>query len=114
MTKFFLYDGDCSFCSRLALRLQSLVLNSEIQFHSFRNLSKRDLENIHPNLNSDVCVGNVQYIYGSQRYPGFFAVRKLSHSLKIYRYFSILLYLPFIPIFGMIAMNLLKKYKTNL
>ncbi|PJD99467.1 MAG: hypothetical protein CK427_15740 [Leptospira sp.] len=111
MTKVFLFDGDCKFCSRLASYLKDKSLNKEIQFHSFRKLAQLELEKIHPQLTLKLCSGNVQYIYNKTRYPGFFAVRKLSHSLKIYRFFAFILYLPLVPILGIIIMNLLKKRK---
>ncbi|MCG9874218.1 MAG: DUF393 domain-containing protein [Leptospiraceae bacterium] len=111
MTKIFLFDGDCKFCTNLASYLKDKCLNKEIKFHSFRNLTQVDLEKIHPQLTLELCLGNVQYIYNQSRYPGFFAVRKVSHSLKFYRYFSFILYLPLVPILGIIIMNLLKKWK---
>ncbi|EKT88472.1 hypothetical protein LSS_01582 [Leptospira santarosai serovar Shermani str. LT 821] len=109
----FLYDGDCSFCADLAARLQSLNLNPKIRFRSFRDFSEKELREIHPTLNIGVAEGNVQMISNGRRYPGFFAVRKLSHSLKGYRWIAPFLYLPLIPILGMIGMNLLKSLKSR-
>lgn len=109
----FLYDGECSFCANLAEKLQILNLNPQIRFRSFRDFSEKELKELHPTLNISVAEGNVQMIANGRRYPGFFAVRKLSHSLKGYRWLSPLLYLPLIPIFGMIGMNLLKSLKSR-
>ncbi|RHX80248.1 DCC1-like thiol-disulfide oxidoreductase family protein [Leptospira yasudae] len=109
----FLYDGDCSFCADLATKLQSINLDPKIRFCSFRDFSEKELREIHPSLNISVAEGNVQMIADGRRYPGFFAVRKLSHSLKGYRWIAPLLYLPLIPIFGMIGMNLLKSLKSR-
>ncbi|XDD49053.1 DCC1-like thiol-disulfide oxidoreductase family protein [Leptospira sp. WS92.C1] len=109
----FLYDGECSFCSKLAAKLQHLNLNPKIRFRSFRDFPDRELREIHPSLSESTARGNVQMIANGRRYPGFFAIRKLSHSLKGYRWFAPLLYLPLIPIFGMIGMNLLKTLKRD-
>ncbi|EMO25223.1 PF04134 family protein [Leptospira interrogans serovar Bataviae str. HAI135] len=87
-TLVFLYDGECSFCKDLAAKLQSLNLNSKIRFRSFRDFTEKELKEIHPTLNIRIAEGNVQMIANGRRYPGFFAVRKLSHSLKGYRWFS--------------------------
>ncbi|MDV6235129.1 DCC1-like thiol-disulfide oxidoreductase family protein [Leptospira ellisii] len=109
----FLYDGDCRFCDRLAERLQKLNLNPSIRFRSFRDFSEKELKEIHPTLNINVAEGNVQMIADGRRYPGFFAVRKLSHSLKGYRWLAPLLYLPLVPIFGIVAMSVLKSLKSR-
>ncbi|AOP34511.1 hypothetical protein A0128_12025 [Leptospira tipperaryensis] len=109
----FLYDGDCSFCNDLAQRLQFYNLNPKIRFKSFREFSEKELREIHPSLNIQVAQGNVQMIADGRRYPGFFAVRKLSHSLRGFRWVAPLLYLPLIPIFGMIGMNVLKSLKSR-
>ncbi|EMY77563.1 PF04134 family protein [Leptospira weilii serovar Ranarum str. ICFT] len=109
----FLYDGECSFCSKLAIKLQNLNLDPKIRFRSFRDFSEKELKEIHPTLNVSVLEGNVQMIANGRRYPGFFAVRKLGHSLKGVRWIAPLLYLPLIPIFGMIGMNLLKSLKSR-
>ncbi|WP_061233991.1 DCC1-like thiol-disulfide oxidoreductase family protein [Leptospira interrogans] len=107
-TLVFLYDGECSFCRNLAKKLQSLNLNPKIRFRSFRDFTEKELKEIHPTLNIRVAEGNVQMIANGRRYPGFFAVRKLSHSLKGYRWVSPLLYLPLIPMIGMIFLKSLK------
>ncbi|WP_061249532.1 DCC1-like thiol-disulfide oxidoreductase family protein [Leptospira alstonii] len=112
-TQVFLYDGECAFCSNLALKLQTLNLDPKIRFRSFRDFSEKELKEIHPTLNIAAVKGNVQMIANGRRYPGFFAVRKLSHSLGGYRFLAPLLYLPLIPIFGMIGMNLLKSLKSR-
>ncbi|TGJ99601.1 DUF393 domain-containing protein [Leptospira semungkisensis] len=109
----FLYDGDCSFCSDLASGLSKKSLDQEIRFLSFRNLSTEELKEIHPSLDRSIAQGNVQYVFGNMRYPGFFAVRRLSHSLRGWRWLSPLLYLPLVPILGMLVMSLLKAFKTR-
>ncbi|TGK39365.1 DUF393 domain-containing protein [Leptospira gomenensis] len=112
-TLVFLYDGNCLFCTRLAAKLQTLNRNPSIRFRSFRDFSEKELKEIHPALNFEVAQGNVQMIAEGRRYPGFFAVRKLSHSLKGYRWIAPLLYLPLIPILGILAMSLLKSLKSR-
>ncbi|WP_367898761.1 DCC1-like thiol-disulfide oxidoreductase family protein [Leptospira sp. WS58.C1] len=109
----FLYDGDCGFCSGLASRLSEISLDKNIKFVSFRGLSTQDLKELHPSLEPKFVAGNVQLISGNMRYPGFFAVRKLSHSLKGWRWVSPLLYLPLVPLLGMIVMNLLKSIRSK-
>ncbi|EMN42537.1 DCC1-like thiol-disulfide oxidoreductase family protein [Leptospira weilii] len=112
-TLVFLYDGECSFCSNLAIKLQNLNLNPKIRFRSFRDFSEKELREIHPTLNIGLAEGNVQMIANGRRYPGFFAVRKLSHSLKGYRWVAPLLYLPLVPILGIIGIGLLKSLKSR-
>ncbi|PJZ75663.1 DCC1-like thiol-disulfide oxidoreductase family protein [Leptospira neocaledonica] len=109
----FLYDGDCGFCSGLANRLSELSLDKTVKFISFRDLSSQNLKEIHPSLETNLVAGNVQFISGNMRYPGFFAVRKLSHSLKGWRWASPLLYLPLVPLLGMIFMSLLKSIRSK-
>ncbi|TGL64047.1 DCC1-like thiol-disulfide oxidoreductase family protein [Leptospira sarikeiensis] len=109
----FLYDGDCGFCSGLATKLSGLSLDPNIEFKSFRTLSSRELQELHPSLNEKLAAGNVQYIYGNMRYPGFFAVRRLSHSLKGWRWASPILYLPLVPILGMFVMSILKSIRSK-
>lgn len=106
--KVFLYDGNCSFCFNLTKRLQAICLSKEIEFLSFRNIPSSQLSKIHPTLTEEVMAANVQFIYNGLRYPGFFAVRKLTFHLKFYRYFFWILYLPLIPIIGILVMNYLK------
>ena len=84
---YFFYDGNCPFCSNAALRLKELCLSEEIKFSSFRDSSESQLLQIHKSLTQDVLTGNVQYICNGIRYPGFFAIRKISTQLKYYRYF---------------------------
>lgn len=105
---FFLYDGKCPFCSKTAKQLQTICLSSEIEFHSFRELTFDKLKLIHPNLTEEILVANVQFIYKGIRYPGFFGIRKLVIYLKFYRYFFWILYLPLIPLVGILIMNFLK------
>jgi len=104
----FFYDGNCSFCSNTAKRLQSICLSKDIEFISFRKISKDRLKEIHPTLSEEILTANVQFIYKSYRYPGFFAIRKLTPYLKFYRYFFWILYMPLVPIIGIIVMNYLK------
>lgn len=104
----FFYDGNCTFCSNTAKRLQSICLSKDIEFISFRTIPKEKLKDIHPTLSEEVLAANVQFIYKGLRYPGFFAIRKLSVYLKFYRYFFWVLYLPLVPIIGIIVMNYLK------
>lgn len=111
--KVFLYDGDCQFCSALASKLEERCLDKEIRFLSFRKFPEEELRKFHPALSLRLAEGNVQFILGNQRYPGFFAVRKLSHSLQGFRWFSPLLYLPLVPLFGILTMSLLKLRKRN-
>ena len=89
-------------------RLQAICLSKEIEFLSFRNIPSSQLSKIHPTLTEEVMAANVQFIYNGLRYPGFFAVRKLTFHLKFYRYFFWILYLPLIPIIGILVMNYLK------
>jgi predicted DCC family thiol-disulfide oxidoreductase YuxK len=110
--KVFFYDGNCEYCSKLAQKLQAKCLNKKIQFLSFRNFSESELKQFHSNLNYEVASGNVQYIYEKIRYPGFFAIRKLASDLKFYRYFFWILYLPLIPLLGILFMNYLKSKKN--
>ncbi|TGK00490.1 DUF393 domain-containing protein [Leptospira selangorensis] len=109
----FLYDGDCGFCSGLASELSKLSLDKNVKFVSFRDLSPEDLKEIHPSLEPKLVAGNVQFVSGNIRHPGFFAVRKLSHSLKGWRWVSPLLYLPLVPILGMFFMSLLKSIRSK-
>ncbi|MEI1279903.1 DCC1-like thiol-disulfide oxidoreductase family protein [Leptospira venezuelensis] len=110
----FLYDGDCEFCSGLASKLAKLSLDQNVKFVSFRDLSSQDLKDLHPSLETKLVEGNVQLISGNTRYPGFFAVRKLSHSLKGWRWISPLLYLPLVPLLGMFFMSLLKSIRSKI
>ncbi|PKA15561.1 DCC1-like thiol-disulfide oxidoreductase family protein [Leptospira haakeii] len=109
----FLYDGECGFCSSLASKLLKLSLDKNVKFVSFRDLSPGDLKEVHPSLEPKLVAGNVQFVSGNMRYPGFFAVRKLSHSLKGWRWVSPLLYLPLVPLLGMLSMSLLKSIRSK-
>ncbi|EPG74780.1 PF04134 family protein [Leptospira fainei serovar Hurstbridge str. BUT 6] len=111
--KIFLYDGECEFCANLAEILKDKCLDKSVQFQSFRTLEKYELQKIHPALTPEVTAGNVQFIDSGVRYPGFFAVRKLSHSLSGWRWAAPLLYFPFVPIIGILAMNLLKAFRKK-
>lgn len=110
--KVFLYDGNCPFCLGVASKLQSLCLDPNIEFKSFRDMKSNELLNLHKDLSNEVLCANINYIYKEIRYPGFFGIRKLSHSLRGYRYISFTLYLPLIPFIGMLVMKILKS-KTN-
>lgn len=112
--KIFFYDGQCNFCKDLAGFLEKITLNSEIQYKSFRDYSESDLRKIHPSLSHDVCQGNVQFIFEGKRYPGFFGIRKLFPYLKKYRYLTPLLYLPLIPILGILILKVLKHFRNRL
>lgn len=106
--KVFLYDGNCPFCARMAIRLSEICLSPEIKFQSYREISSSKLKALHPTLNEEVLAANVQLIYNDIRYPGFFAIRKLASHLKFYRYFFWILYLPLVPVIGILVMNILK------
>lgn len=80
----FLYDGNCKFCSKLANKLKSICLSKEIEFRSFREIPTKSLKTIHPTLTEEVLFANVQLIQDGSRYPGFFAIRKLSIHLRFY------------------------------
>ena len=108
-TSYFFFDGDCPFCRGMAERLQKLCISESVEFLSFRNLSLQELQSIHHELSLESLSGEVQYIHNSIRYPGFFAVRKLSHKLKIYRFFAFFLYLPLVPFLGMLVLQILKR-----
>lgn len=105
----FFYDGNCSFCTVLAFKLQRLCIAKNIEFLSFRGMDKEQLKKIHPTLSEEVLHGNVQFVFKGVRYPGFFGVRKLVFYLRIYRYFFFLLYLPLVPLIGIMVMNYLKR-----
>lgn len=106
---YFFYDGNCPFCSRMAMRLKMICLSKDIEFFSFRNFPKDKLLGINSTLTEEVLTANVQFVYNGFRYPGFFAIRKIVPHLKFYKYFFWVLYLPFIPIIGMLLMNYLKQ-----
>jgi predicted DCC family thiol-disulfide oxidoreductase YuxK len=109
----FFYDGECRFCRSLALALKKRNQNPNLVFLSFRNFSDEDLLHLHPSLTEDMLESEVQLIHHNKRYPGFFAVRKITSSLKNYRYITPFLYLPLIPFLGMYVMYILKKYKSK-
>lgn len=109
----FFYDGSCSFCSGLAERLKNLCDVEDIEFISFRDLKEEDVVQYHPDLTFDLLAGEIQFIYKGVRYPGFFAVRRVSHFLKKYKYFSFVLYLPLVPFIGMAVMQILKAVRGN-
>jgi hypothetical protein len=113
MEPMFLYDGECAFCSELAKFWQNQTRGHGIQFKSFHDFSDVELQSMHPSLTIDKCQGEVQLVYKSNRYPGFFAVRRMIFWSKHFRYVAPLLYLPFIPFVGMLVMYLLRKFKSN-
>ncbi|MCB1157742.1 MAG: DUF393 domain-containing protein [Leptospiraceae bacterium] len=104
----FLYDGNCPFCTSLAKKLESRMIDDSVEFLSFREIKPEDLKEFHPSLSPELCSGEIQMIYRGVRYPGFFAIRRLSHYLRGYSYFSFILYLPLIPFLGMFILYLLK------
>ncbi|MCW7462703.1 DCC1-like thiol-disulfide oxidoreductase family protein [Leptospira limi] len=108
-----IYDGDCSFCTRLAHSLQNRSIQP-IDIVSYHSLSEEDLNKIHPQLTWDKCKGEVQIIQDGNRFPGFFGVRVLLWNVRIVRYFAWILYLPLIPFLGMFVMVILKKFKKSL
>lgn len=111
--KIFFYDGNCSFCKSLALKLKSYCLDDSITFQSFRELSEEDLQNIHIELTFERLESEVQLIWDKKRYPGFFAIRKLLWKLKYFRYWTFLLYLPFVPLLGILVLYILRYLKKN-
>ncbi|WP_108973727.1 DCC1-like thiol-disulfide oxidoreductase family protein [Leptospira ryugenii] len=111
MNPVFFYDGSCSFCTNLRSFLEKRLVDKTISFQSYLNFSESELKKIHPDLQHAICAGEVQYIRNGKRYPGFFAVRALSHSLAIYRWLSFLLYLPLVPFIGMAVMYFLKRIR---
>ncbi|TGL25723.1 DUF393 domain-containing protein [Leptospira levettii] len=108
-----IYDGECSFCTRLAFSLQKQSFKP-IEIVSYHTLSEEDLKKIHSQLTKDQCKGEVQIIQNGNRFPGFFGVRVLAWNLRFYRYFVWILYLPLVPFLGMFVMVLLKKFKKSL
>lgn len=111
--KIFFFDGDCPFCQKLAEKLKTLCLSDQIQFLSFRQLSEGEISQYHPHLSRQNLQAEVQMIHNNRRYPGFFAIRKLSHYLRGYRYFAWLLYLPLVPFLGMLFLSILKKFHSS-
>ncbi|MCZ8342986.1 MAG: DCC1-like thiol-disulfide oxidoreductase family protein [Leptospira sp.] len=112
MDQIFLYDGNCEFCKNLAKSLERKT-DASISFISFRSLTEDQLSKIHPNLNVKVCESDVQFIEAGVRYPGFFAVRSILWKHQTIKYLNIFLYLPLVPVFGMAAMYVLKRFKSN-
>ncbi|MCK6380561.1 MAG: DUF393 domain-containing protein [Leptospiraceae bacterium] len=105
----FFYDGKCPFCTKTANYLQERCLNKNIHFLSFRNLSDKEIQNIHKDLSLELLTGNTQFIFRNTRYPHFFGIRKLFPYLRGYRYFTLFLYLPLVPLFGILFLQILKK-----
>jgi len=112
MNRYFIFDGNCDFCLRLAMYLKKYT--SDIEFISYHDLKETDLLNIHSELSYEKCQGEVQFVYNGIRYPGFFAFRKLLHFTKKYKYLVFLLYLPLVPFMGMFLFVLLKKIRHKL
>ena len=109
----FFYDGKCIFCRKLAFILKKLNTDSQLIFLSYRDYTDEEFSKLYKGLTEELLEGEVQLIYNDKRYPGFFAVRKILPSLKYYKYLTPFLYLPLIPILGMIIMSYLK-YKRSL
>ncbi|MCB1193073.1 MAG: DUF393 domain-containing protein [Leptospiraceae bacterium] len=105
---YFIYDGECPFCDKTTKKLKSLCLDKGVQFISFRDLSLDSLKEIYSGLSLEILERDVQFLIDGIRYPGFFAIRKLSHRLRGYRYFSFLLYIPLVPFLGMLVMYILR------
>jgi predicted DCC family thiol-disulfide oxidoreductase YuxK len=108
------YDGKCNFCNRSKKYLEERVLDPKVRYLSYHDFSDEKLAEFHPSLNSELCSGSIQYIVGNTRYPGFFAIRKISHRMKGFRWFSWALYLPLIPFFGIFGYVIIKKYRSKL
>ncbi|MCX7997475.1 MAG: DUF393 domain-containing protein [Leptospiraceae bacterium] len=111
--KIFFYDGDCSFCIGLAKKLKHYCLDSSIVFQSFRELSEVELQSIHSELSLERLESEVQLVWNSKRYPGFFAVRKLLWQIKYFRYIAFFLYLPFVPFLGIFVLYILRYFKNH-
>ncbi|MCC6275758.1 MAG: DUF393 domain-containing protein [Leptospiraceae bacterium] len=109
----FFYDGNCPFCTKTASHLKSRCLNSDIRFVSFRDLNESEIRKIHKELTVDLLSGNTQFIFHGKRYPHFFGIRKLFPFLKGYRYFTLILYLPLVPLLGIFFMQMLKKFTSH-
>lgn len=105
--------GIVGFMPRLAKTIREKT-KDQVAIISFHKLTDTELQSIHKELNKTLCAGEVQLIESGIRYPGFFAVRQLSWKMDKYKYFSILLYLPLVPFFGMGVMFFLKRFRTKL
>ncbi|MCB1178133.1 MAG: DUF393 domain-containing protein [Leptospiraceae bacterium] len=114
MSNIFFYDGDCKFCKSLVEKLKNLYSKENLEFKSFRDLSEDELLKIHPELYIGKLESEVQLIWNSKRYPGFFAVRKIFPGLKYYKFLTPLLYIPLIPHIGMFIMFYLKGRKDSI
>ncbi|MCB1141931.1 MAG: DUF393 domain-containing protein [Leptospiraceae bacterium] len=112
MNDVFFYNGNCDFCNRMGKKLKSLNRNTDIEIMDFQKLDPDTLHKIHPDLTPEILASDLQFVYRGVRYPGFFAVRKISGHLNYFRWFSFLLYLPLVPILGMFLLMILKK-KTS-
>lgn len=108
-----IYDGNCSFCTRIANGLQKKSIKP-IKLISYHDLSDGALQTFHPELTTERCQGEVQIIQNGKRYPGFFGLRVLVWNLRNYRYFGWILYLPLVPIFGMFSFMILKRFRSKL
>ena len=106
---YFLYDGNCLFCTNTAAQLKKKCISKDIEFISFREMDSAKLKNIHADLGMELLQANIQFIYKGKRYPHFFGIRKLSFHLSGYRFFAPLLYLPLVPLAGILLMYFLKK-----
>jgi predicted DCC family thiol-disulfide oxidoreductase YuxK len=108
----FFYDGECRFCRSLAFHLKKRNQSPNLVFYSFRDFHENELLGLHPGLTEEVLESEVQLVYKNTRYPGFFAVRKILFNIKIYKFVTPILYLPFVPFLGMFVMYLLKRYRN--
>jgi predicted DCC family thiol-disulfide oxidoreductase YuxK len=109
MNKVFFYDGDCAFCIRMIRSFKRVNQNPEIQFLPYQMISESDRLLIHSELTDSKVKAEVQFVQDGNRYPGFFAVRKIFPNFKYYKYFTPLLYFPLVPFIGMWVMFLMKK-----
>ena len=88
-----LFDGHCQLCQRSVSRLKKLDLGGRIQCRDIHNVDC--LENIHPELNKEESMKQVQLVMeDGSRYAGFDAIRRLSLLLPILWLFVPILYFP--------------------
>ncbi|TGM80751.1 DUF393 domain-containing protein [Leptospira bouyouniensis] len=108
-----IYDGHCSFCTKLANGLQKKSIQP-LEIISYHTLTEDKLKNINHQLTIERCKGEIQIIQNGNRYPGFFGVRILLWNIQFYRFFVWILYLPLFPFLGMFVLWFLKKFRNQL
>jgi hypothetical protein len=113
MNPVFIYDGSCSFCSKLATYWKSQT-DSKLAYLSFSELSEAELQSIHPSLSKKICASDVQLIVNGKRLPGFFGIRRMMFWTKKFRWIAPFLYLPLIPLVGILVMMVLKAIRNKL